>query len=156
MTVALVILWFYVFGMMIRAVIMKQILWPQKQEDRDEGGWGKDEAIRTGELKSRMPSRQASDTALNSNGEKPPHLLAADPGEGQGQDSALDPEQVKRAADKGDPDCNSARSEISLAETEKAEVSPPRVNTEGLYMTASRATDNRSKGQNVELGGQEV
>lgn len=25
--------------MMIRAVILKDILWPQKQEDRDEGGW---------------------------------------------------------------------------------------------------------------------
>lgn len=25
--------------MMIRAVIVKDILWPQKQEDRDEGGW---------------------------------------------------------------------------------------------------------------------
>lgn len=24
---------------MFRAVILKQILWPQKQEDRDEGGW---------------------------------------------------------------------------------------------------------------------
>ena len=31
--------WFFVFGMMIRAVILKDILWPQKQEDRDEGGW---------------------------------------------------------------------------------------------------------------------
>jgi hypothetical protein len=25
--------------MMIRAVIIKQVLWPQKQEDRTEGGW---------------------------------------------------------------------------------------------------------------------
>lgn len=24
---------------MIRAVILKDILWPQKQEDREEGGW---------------------------------------------------------------------------------------------------------------------
>ncbi len=24
---------------MIRAVVVKDILWPQKQEDRDEGGW---------------------------------------------------------------------------------------------------------------------
>ncbi|KAI9820225.1 MAG: hypothetical protein M1827_005847 [Pycnora praestabilis] len=31
--------WFLVFGMMVRAVILKQILWPQKGEDRDEGGW---------------------------------------------------------------------------------------------------------------------
>lgn len=34
----LVIVWFFVFAMMIRAVHTKQILWPQKQEDRDEGG----------------------------------------------------------------------------------------------------------------------
>lgn len=39
MTVALVMTWCFVFGMMLRAVWMKQILWPQKQEDRDEGGW---------------------------------------------------------------------------------------------------------------------
>lgn len=25
--------------MMIRAVVLRQILWPQKGEDRDEGGW---------------------------------------------------------------------------------------------------------------------
>lgn len=25
--------------MMVRAVILQDILWPQKQEDRDEGGW---------------------------------------------------------------------------------------------------------------------
>ena len=29
--------------MMIRAVWNRQILWPQKQEDRDEGGWKDDE-----------------------------------------------------------------------------------------------------------------
>jgi hypothetical protein len=29
--------------MMIRAVILKDILWPQKQEDRDEGGWKTEE-----------------------------------------------------------------------------------------------------------------
>lgn len=28
-----------VFIMMVRAVILKDILWPQKQEDREEGGW---------------------------------------------------------------------------------------------------------------------
>ncbi|CAD0049814.1 unnamed protein product [Aureobasidium pullulans] len=36
--------WFFVFGMMIRAVILKDILWPQKQEDRDEGGWKTEES----------------------------------------------------------------------------------------------------------------
>ena len=31
-----------VFCIMIRAVILKDILWPQKQEDREEGGWKSD------------------------------------------------------------------------------------------------------------------
>ncbi|KAF2738157.1 hypothetical protein EJ04DRAFT_429692 [Polyplosphaeria fusca] len=39
MTCGLIIVWFFVFGMMIRAVILNQILWPHKQEDRTEGGW---------------------------------------------------------------------------------------------------------------------
>jgi tellurite resistance protein TehA-like permease len=39
MTVCLVVAWFLVFGMMVRAVLLKQVLWPQKQEDRTEGGW---------------------------------------------------------------------------------------------------------------------
>jgi tellurite resistance protein TehA-like permease len=39
MTILLVVAWCMVFGMMIRAVVIKQILWPQKQEDRTEGGW---------------------------------------------------------------------------------------------------------------------
>ncbi|KAF2097117.1 C4-dicarboxylate transporter/malic acid transport protein, partial [Rhizodiscina lignyota] len=39
MTIGLIIFWFFVVFVMIRAVILKQILWPEKQEDRDEGGW---------------------------------------------------------------------------------------------------------------------
>lgn len=39
MAVALILGWATVFTMMIRAVIRKDILWPGKQEDRDEGGW---------------------------------------------------------------------------------------------------------------------
>ncbi|MCJ1472742.1 hypothetical protein MMC13_001391 [Lambiella insularis] len=39
MTCILVAAWFVVFGMMIRAIIRKDILWPQRQEDRDEGGF---------------------------------------------------------------------------------------------------------------------
>lgn len=39
MTIGLILTWFFVFGMMVRAVLLKQILWPQKQEDRTEGGW---------------------------------------------------------------------------------------------------------------------
>ncbi len=39
MTPILVLTWLLVFGMMIRAVMLKQILWPQKGEDKDEGGF---------------------------------------------------------------------------------------------------------------------
>jgi len=39
MSCLLIIGWFAVFAMMIRAVVVKDILWPQKQEDRAEGGW---------------------------------------------------------------------------------------------------------------------
>ncbi|KAL8887094.1 MAG: hypothetical protein Q9215_005299 [Flavoplaca cf. flavocitrina] len=39
MTVLLVVGWFLVVGIMIRAIVKKQILWPQKGEDRDEGGF---------------------------------------------------------------------------------------------------------------------
>jgi len=39
MTAGLVATWLFVFIMMVRAVYLKQILWPQKQEDRSEGGW---------------------------------------------------------------------------------------------------------------------
>lgn len=39
MSVVLVGAWFLVVGMMIRAIMLKQILWPQKGEDRDEGGF---------------------------------------------------------------------------------------------------------------------
>jgi len=46
LTVGLIITWLFVFGMMVRAVWLKQILWPQKQEDRDEGGWAEEVARR--------------------------------------------------------------------------------------------------------------
>jgi len=39
MTCLLILIWITVFVSMIRAVIVKDILWPQKQEDRDEGGF---------------------------------------------------------------------------------------------------------------------
>ncbi|KAF2457916.1 voltage-dependent anion channel-domain-containing protein [Lineolata rhizophorae] len=39
MSAALVALWLFVFTMNVRAIAIKQILWPQKQEDRPEGGW---------------------------------------------------------------------------------------------------------------------
>ncbi|KAL8635618.1 MAG: hypothetical protein Q9228_006906, partial [Teloschistes exilis] len=39
MTCFLIVAWFLVFGMMMRAIKKKQILWPQQGEDRDEGGF---------------------------------------------------------------------------------------------------------------------
>ena len=39
LTPILIGVWFFVVGMMIRAVALKQILWPQKGEDKDEGGF---------------------------------------------------------------------------------------------------------------------
>jgi len=39
MTPLLIATWFFVVVMMIRAIILKQILWPQKGEDRNEGGF---------------------------------------------------------------------------------------------------------------------
>ncbi|KAF1987261.1 hypothetical protein K402DRAFT_330851 [Aulographum hederae CBS 113979] len=56
LTVALVITWFFVFAAMIRAVWLKQILWPQKQEDRDEGGW--DEKKRRESMLQEKESRE--------------------------------------------------------------------------------------------------
>lgn len=39
LTPVLIVVWFAVFGMMIRALYLKHILWPQKGEDKDEGGF---------------------------------------------------------------------------------------------------------------------
>jgi len=39
MTIGLVLMWLFVVAMNVRAVIVHQILWPEKQEDRTEGGW---------------------------------------------------------------------------------------------------------------------
>lgn len=39
LTPMLVLAWGFVFGMMIRAVILEQILWRQKGEDKDEIGF---------------------------------------------------------------------------------------------------------------------
>lgn len=39
MTPILILAWFIVIGMTVRAIKLKQILWPQKGEDKDEGGF---------------------------------------------------------------------------------------------------------------------
>ncbi|KAL4976536.1 voltage-dependent anion channel-domain-containing protein [Aspergillus desertorum] len=49
MVVPLVLMWIFVVYMMIRAIILRHILWPQKGEDKDEGGFEINE-IRPGTL----------------------------------------------------------------------------------------------------------
>ncbi len=44
MTCLLILAWFLVVAMMLRAFYLKQILWPQKGEDRDEGGFRSEDA----------------------------------------------------------------------------------------------------------------
>ena len=39
MTVALIVVWFIVVASMFKAVVNKQILWPEKGEDKSEGGF---------------------------------------------------------------------------------------------------------------------
>lgn len=39
MVIPLVLMYIFVFCMMIRAVVLRHILWPQKGEDKDEGGF---------------------------------------------------------------------------------------------------------------------
>jgi hypothetical protein len=39
MTCMLIVLWAFVMSMMVRAVMMHEIMWPQKGEDKDEGGF---------------------------------------------------------------------------------------------------------------------
>lgn len=35
----LILMWLFVCYMMVRAIVTRQILWPQKGEDKDEGGF---------------------------------------------------------------------------------------------------------------------
>ncbi|KAF1348754.1 voltage-dependent anion channel [Delphinella strobiligena] len=67
LTCLLIVMWFYVVTMMIRAVALKHTLWPQKQEDRDEGGW-KSEAeiawLREKEVKKKQKRRGSKATDL--------------------------------------------------------------------------------------------
>ena len=39
MTILLFLTYLFVFSMMVRAIALKHILWPQKGEDKDEGGF---------------------------------------------------------------------------------------------------------------------
>ncbi|KZF22786.1 hypothetical protein L228DRAFT_247171 [Xylona heveae TC161] len=63
-TIALVIAWFFVFAMMIRAIYLRQILWPQKGDDRDEGGW-KGQDILSPSDNNGVRRRQADEEAID-------------------------------------------------------------------------------------------
>lgn len=39
MVFPLILMYIFVFCMMIRAIVHRQIMWPQKGEDKDEGGF---------------------------------------------------------------------------------------------------------------------
>lgn len=39
MVIPLLLMYAFVVYMMVRAIIFRQILWPQKGEDKDEGGF---------------------------------------------------------------------------------------------------------------------
>jgi hypothetical protein len=56
--------------MMVRAVILHQILWPQRQEDRNEGGWVEgDERLRSVDREREVMLRRASMVQRRLNGE---------------------------------------------------------------------------------------
>lgn len=64
MVCILVGVWFVVFTYMIVAVVNKDILWPQKQEDRDEGGWKEEQD----EQRESDDTPSALEAGSNSNG----------------------------------------------------------------------------------------
>ncbi|KAL8723767.1 MAG: hypothetical protein Q9225_000062 [Loekoesia sp. 1 TL-2023] len=64
MTVCLVVAWCMVFGMMIRAIKLKQILWPQKGEDKDEGGF---KAPAKSERRNTLEKKASNTTSTKSN-----------------------------------------------------------------------------------------
>ena len=87
LTCLLILTWIFVFAMMIRAVRAKQILWPQKQEDRDEGGWrttqeqGQSRVEKKIMREGSMPAQRPYDLESGSNGSEstaniPPHTPA--------------------------------------------------------------------------------
>ena len=47
LTCILIAFWMFVFAAMVRAILLKHILWPQKQDDKDEGGFKAPKASKT-------------------------------------------------------------------------------------------------------------
>lgn len=79
MTGLLIILWFFVVTMMIRAVMLKHILWPEKGEDREEGGFMRPRTAQKGvEGQDDVEAQAASGSSRNAerNGERARHWPA--------------------------------------------------------------------------------
>lgn len=55
MVFPLILMYIFVFCMMIRAIVQRHILWPQKGEDKDEGGF------EMNKVSPEMPSRNQMD-----------------------------------------------------------------------------------------------
>jgi biopolymer transport protein ExbB/TolQ len=74
LAIGVIITWFYVVFMMLRAIHLKQILWPQKQEDRNEGGWLEgDERMKSADRRRETIFRRAS--AVRNNWRENEHRL---------------------------------------------------------------------------------
>lgn len=82
---------------MIRAVIAKDILWPQKQEDRDEGGW----TSTVNEPASRKKTTCNSQRKMEDNGIWREHTIAADAVRAEDHQAECEKETEQR---KSDPD----------------------------------------------------
>jgi tellurite resistance protein TehA-like permease len=63
MTVILILVWFLVVGCMIRAIITKQVLWPEKGEDKSEGGFKArpDDSSGSSTMRSKKDAHSTSD-----------------------------------------------------------------------------------------------
>lgn len=55
MVFPLILMYIFVFCMMIRAIVQRHILWPQKGEDKDEGGF------EMNKVSPEMPNRNQMD-----------------------------------------------------------------------------------------------
>ncbi|KAF2665838.1 hypothetical protein BT63DRAFT_428785 [Microthyrium microscopicum] len=70
LAMGVVLTWFFVTAMMIRAIILRQILWPQKGEDRNEGGWVEgDERMRSVDREREFRLRRATLMQRRMNGQ---------------------------------------------------------------------------------------
>ncbi|KAK4570309.1 hypothetical protein LTR86_002389 [Recurvomyces mirabilis] len=85
MTCLLICAWAAIFGLMIHAVMVKDILWPQKQEDRAEGGW----KVHPDEKRACDASCDSGVLAGNGFASVPQVLVAQDNTDGQKDDDGV-------------------------------------------------------------------